>query len=40
MIQERNVKPYLIPRHLIMSAWEKVRINRGIIPGMRKLDSG
>lgn len=29
MIQERNVKPYSIPRHLIMSAWEKVRSNRG-----------
>lgn len=29
MIQERNVKPYVISRHLIMSAWEKVRSNHG-----------
>lgn len=29
MIQERNVKPYVISRHLIMAAWDKVRSNRG-----------
>ena len=29
MIQERNVKPYVISRHLITTAWEKVRSNRG-----------
>ena len=29
MIQEQAVNPYVISRHLLMSAWEKVRSNRG-----------
>lgn len=29
MIQSRNVKPYVISRHLVMDAWLKVRSNGG-----------
>ena len=41
MVQERNVKPYVISRHLIMAAWDKVRSNRGgAYPVWNRMSSG